>query len=986
MLGVCLIGLFAFVALAVDLGMIAVARTQCQNAADVAALAGCRNLNNQPGVTDTNRTAALGVARSVAKANTLFSGKLADTQIQTIQAGQYNYDSGSGQFAVSYPSSIPAGQSWTAVNVVLSTSQPTYFMKVLGVSSMPNGAAATAVHRPRDIAVVLDFSASMKFGSLTNWEPVYNSANGEVRGYMNPDPRYPQFGHYARYTRYQTTTLPDFSPVGGSSYNYTPSTFCTQSTVANRPNPLCMQVPYVQGDGEVGTPNNHTMTTPNGPPIVSGAANADGTWSGGFSYDPSNPPVGGAAVASLKNAFMRWSPPVTTPGDPNSYVPDSYDWSGYNATTAATPAPDYFKGQADGVVAYVGDKWPNKDGSVGGPFTETASTRTAAATLAEFLGYTTNTTTFPSSTAPPTTWSATSWDNFRDPTWETYGYDLKVKAWRTAGRPTSFSSTNSTYVEQTVAKKFQGYSMGPLYWGKTFFIWPPDPRFSASATLTSPSNGTTYPLSCDSSGNPMCDWRRRFFYKSGTTPFASGDNVDQIMCKNGTGFTLNSAVAPNYPAILAWIKSGPQVLPPNLRAGRVVYYTSIPSTVANASSDLDQLFWKNYIDYVLGEGNYGPTTELAGVEYVSWPEGATVGVSQVALTGAGSNPAPYMNYCDNPSRPRMHFWFGPVTMLAFLNTRGPSTRLQNWNPGTVHEAQDWQLKAGINSALSDIRANHPNDQCGMAYFADFNYKTIRAPMSQDFATLKNVLFYPNTLAYKITTGDTSSEIRAFNSSFSSAMIGNTPNAYGGTDPETGLALAYNLLSSGANDSTLVPPWSTASSAAATGRTGAAKIVIFETDGVPNTTENWSFHRSIASNGVNKSAFQNNTSGNYTLSSSSPMTGNSGFDGAANQAINATKQIVASTTATNPGYSLPNAPARVYAIGYGDLFYYPTPRKTYGLQFLYNVQVAGNTQSADGSNSIPANQIITGPFDTRIDNMRSAMQTIMQSGVQVTLIQ
>ena len=36
-LSVCLISLFGFVALAVDLGMLAVSRTQCQNAADVAA-------------------------------------------------------------------------------------------------------------------------------------------------------------------------------------------------------------------------------------------------------------------------------------------------------------------------------------------------------------------------------------------------------------------------------------------------------------------------------------------------------------------------------------------------------------------------------------------------------------------------------------------------------------------------------------------------------------------------------------------------------------------------------------------------------------------------------------------------------------------------------------------------------------------------------------------------------------------------------------
>ena len=41
LLAVSIISLFAFVALAVDLGMLAVSRTQCQNAADAAALTGC---------------------------------------------------------------------------------------------------------------------------------------------------------------------------------------------------------------------------------------------------------------------------------------------------------------------------------------------------------------------------------------------------------------------------------------------------------------------------------------------------------------------------------------------------------------------------------------------------------------------------------------------------------------------------------------------------------------------------------------------------------------------------------------------------------------------------------------------------------------------------------------------------------------------------------------------------------------------------------
>ena len=40
-----LVGLVGFLALAIDIGIVAVAETQCQNAADNAALAGCRALN-----------------------------------------------------------------------------------------------------------------------------------------------------------------------------------------------------------------------------------------------------------------------------------------------------------------------------------------------------------------------------------------------------------------------------------------------------------------------------------------------------------------------------------------------------------------------------------------------------------------------------------------------------------------------------------------------------------------------------------------------------------------------------------------------------------------------------------------------------------------------------------------------------------------------------------------------------------------------------
>ena len=51
----CLVGLLAFVALALDLGLLMIARNQCQNAADAAAMAGARTLT---GDTSTNNNYA----------------------------------------------------------------------------------------------------------------------------------------------------------------------------------------------------------------------------------------------------------------------------------------------------------------------------------------------------------------------------------------------------------------------------------------------------------------------------------------------------------------------------------------------------------------------------------------------------------------------------------------------------------------------------------------------------------------------------------------------------------------------------------------------------------------------------------------------------------------------------------------------------------------------------------------------------------------
>ena len=98
MLAVCVTALFMFVALAVDLGMLMVARTEFQNAADTGALTGTRNLDNKPASTDNNKVTADAQARVVIKQNLNLSTAFTDAEIQSVTVGTYDYSAALGLF------------------------------------------------------------------------------------------------------------------------------------------------------------------------------------------------------------------------------------------------------------------------------------------------------------------------------------------------------------------------------------------------------------------------------------------------------------------------------------------------------------------------------------------------------------------------------------------------------------------------------------------------------------------------------------------------------------------------------------------------------------------------------------------------------------------------------------------------------------------------------------------------------------------------
>lgn len=910
---ICLIGLLGFVALAVDIGLMAVARTQAQAAADVAALAGARTLD---GTSGNNRTNAELEAKQAAQSNAVLGANVTAGQITTSQAGVYKYNTVSQRFVADFATAPTGLEAYGAMRVIIVADQQTYFGRVLGVNSMAVSAVATAVHRPRDVAISLDFSGSMKFSSEFNYPPTVSSSI-DVSGTLNPDPRFPRFGPWKVY------------PVA----------------VAGTPNPMQRVDDYTDTGGETHATNNLTTETGNGPAIVRN-----------FQTN---------AAAAGTNAFV--------------YNGDLAG-AGFNIanTPVCTPAPDTWSSQY--VSGYKGDRWPLKPASASNTAPAVAD---YAKTAGEVLGIT------------PVTSAST-----RDAAFETNGYD--------DSRLSGFKNGSLT-----------GYLMGPGYVGKSFYVWPPDPRYTAGADPTTVSGSN--PLK-DAAGNWMADWRKRFFLAPGPDAATKGaplDDNSQLWTATGVWQTQNlgSTVRyiPNYDAILKWIKTGPQTLPTALRAGRVLYYTAIPDTIPmNWATGLigttatdDQRFFKEYIDLVVGSGRHARAKTLNGVGANNTWAGNTFGTGKITAKSAltGSPTPPYMAYDDCPVHPRLHLWFGPLTMMAFLSVNSNSVDY-NWFAGTTYEAQTWQLKAGIKAALDDIKRNHPNDLASMGFWSSHNgYATPRVDMGKSYDTMQQCLYYPfnivkGTAPFSGGLATAGNEKRPYaqstpaNGNPSGINLLNyqadVPLADGGTNPAMGLMGAYNQFN-------WVGTWK--------GRKGAAKVVIMETDGVANQTCNGTL--GAVSGGGGRKEWTGVTNG------AGPGNGHpDALDGALSLAYIIGQDDTSSRpwptfpAYTNPGGAVPNAgtptnrypvtgpgfsttrsPATVHVLAFGQLFEPTTvsPMKTRALEFLRNVQIAGNTSPA-GAASIESYKIITGDADARIAKIKEALERIMQGGVQVALVE
>jgi hypothetical protein len=435
----------------------------------------------------------------------------------------------------------------------------------------------------------------------------------------------------------------------------------------------------------------------------------------------------------------------------------------------------------------------------------------------------------------------------------------------------------------------------------------------------------------------------------------------------------------NYAAILNWIKNtGPNPFPAQLRAGHVLYYSSIPTDVpasaythTNANSQIanaDQRFWKEYIDFVVGvwRDPYG-NIQRPGNPSCSYGPDFTAGSGKaIKVSGPDykykTTYSAFIDPNDNPQRPQHRLWFGPMTMIQYMSDTGLL-------PGTAHDISLIAAKLGVAGALQDIQNNHPNDMVSLIMFSRPNYSgepaaagqfsVPRVSLGRDYTALGDALWFPpNSGSADVRVWDTNDQ--------------QTPRAHGdycsNTATDYGLMLAYNQFS---GNSSLQ-----SSGMGGLGRKGAQRIVILETDGMANQATS----AGTTNAGAYQSYYNIGPLGSYSPSGSS----------ASQSAQNVATAMCALDSAGGnpPGYAQVRKPVLIHCIAFGAIFE-PTAsgsEQTNAVAFLQALSTIGGT-TFPGSAGDAANgyKWCIGTLAQRQAKLQQAFTNILDETVSIVLV-
>lgn len=1183
---ICLVALVGMVALAIDIGMIAVARGQCQNAADTSAMAGARTVSGNKD-TNYNFAAVPGNAITAASQNKILNAwvKTDPSNVKTVNPYTYtseNVKVEAGAYTYLYDDANPAKEGfkiqiprpdntepYSAVRVTVTNNNNYSFGQIFGMATFNTSATAVAVHRPRDVIIIMDLSGSMRFQSLPG---IPYSGNRTTS--MNPDPAYPQFGHYA-----DTAGAALFGnsslPAGTGEY-YDPANIAVKTNSG----PPILEDFYANPVGVSPGPGNRAFTrssdsfatTPGGDNFLKITLNTGGTFARTvkqFNNDSTttNPyfeSIGYAHYNSTFNGytegpgywgktFFVWPPNPCGPNvleAPSSLTNTTFNWHDngsrdwrqrfFVAVKTSNSSPAWI---THNTILFDSSGFLKTPGTVTA-VTENGSSvnytyRINYAAILHWLNQSPKH--FPSTlqagriryyTAIPDGTDKTlnnrwwtnnlSGLNNNERFWKEYidfvlgfnqtgintynanprkyigngdyyqwsGSTIQVSA-RPQPQPPSTNpslpymtgqtgpyqlSTTNPYQQVTTGQYQNGSINGSVSKGattvkvNTLSLAPTANvnyvTFGSDTTVYKITNSSTTSLSISPSlaANMSSGTSLKIYSTNNAAGVnkVSVTNPPNTLTVNSDYIGFNNNSSPLYKVTGSTARSAGFELTLgsnlssaiNLNSATVQIYSSNGGTGANKMSvstlptsptvNLDFIGFNNtttnvYKITAVSNKNAGQELTLGaglaaavGVRNTSaqvYASDGSLGSTRISVTGLSQAPvvnrdymiiggdtanpylitsavsrsngyiltvspalaaavdikdatvaihSPYMDYADDVRRPRHQLWFGPQTWVDWLGNYNND----KWGwPGNVHEAQAWACKVGIQTAIDDIKNNHPSDFIGLAFFSSPQYTSSGTgqhnkaivPLGRNYQKLKDSLWFPPTTIIKGIK-----EITPYSADFA-----NVPRAKGGTAPGMGFMIAYNLLSSSVDLRLHAQPQPDyRGSAGGLGRKGANRLIIFETDGVPNTRA----HAAFVSSGKD-SYYPIRVKNPEDLSDSGNEYPNSGTYNV-NDIYSVVEQICKMETNASPGYSTTRKPVLIYPIGYGSLFD-PNNKSTNqdnALNFMQNVAYRGNTAKTTTGTDFPNWQRIYGTNEERILRMQAAFTNIMQSGIQVSLIE
>lgn len=1069
LLALTIVVLIGFLGLAIDLGMLAIAKTQAQQAADLAALTAARTVNGDKSTT-YNQSGATTNAKNILTYNYVLGQTIANSAL-TLSYGSYDYNQTTQAFATNFPAltNVPT----TAVTSTVTTSNLAgAFSKVFGSSFLPNvSASATAVHRPRDIALVMDLSSSMRYGTLLGFEMRTSS-----RATNNPDTNVPTFGHYSSSSAVMTgpttnrtssysnyTVSPSNTTAATSSYALTYINGFYQND-ANASTLIRAFDSYTSTDGGVNWSAPSAGATPQLPPtsytsVPGGDVPLFTSGSTTVYAKTINDVVGQTGTPGTRN--KSWELDGYSNYLNGSVRSPSIDAANYanNPFYGYTKGPNYY-----GKTFFLWPPDPRRPLNTG---TATAWSTTASdqATINQFLqdfGYgsatdlanaafmdrlaaaitTTSATSltlngstpFPISALPGTTFKIKIDNEIMIVTAASGTGNKTLTIQRGKDGTTAATHANSATVALVTQSPLAGISgaatlLGSASTGSQTWPWPSGDTGAGSVAGTLSKYLTTQvyiPVSVNSTarllttsdavfkkimrlynwdyiidgtggtwaGRTACDWRIRFFGTDDNTKIfnASGS-------LNPPGSTGMCSATTTYNEILRWLTMTTDPFPTQMRSGRIRYYSSIPTSITGTWPNYggaDQRFWVEVIDHILGfrQTAAGSYTDISGMcgygnEFTWGTMAATV------PPGNPSGAIQYMSYTDNPLRPLLQHWFSPILMVDYMHNYNMYSNTAGYfvmQPGNSYEAPIYTGRQAFMAAVDTMQDNHPNDWFTLITYSlpkssasDTNqrFNCVRCPLGTNYAYATSSLLFPfSTINADGTSNNT--EITPYdtdpaNNAMPSANFVDTPRAKGGTCFSMGLMLAYNQFAvTTTSDTTLrsfvtnTPITFPTGMAGGLGRKGTQKVVIFETDGLPDAV-------------ATASLVTNGTYNYYKIRYDMNRPGASEYPAANETTVNdppvltETYALVDQLKAT---YGSTRNPFRLYAIGFGPVF--AGTDAASALSTLQAMQYHAGTQ-ASASTALPSNQIITGTDAQMLSNMTTTFTNILQNGIQIALI-